>query len=212
MSNIYTKNNYYQEYLDNKGVCLKKHHELNKVKFELDYQDFIDFMYREDSITKSHVPRPYYEDGESMREIVMTYDLGYGTHNATEQNWGYHKESQNIELKDLFGIHNIKSLGINPDTALLRLLKYAPGNCIPLHKDTFHSFRDRFGDRGRVVRFLIAISPWDWGHFIQLHDNVWSNWHTGEGIELPPNVYHVTTNSGISDKITLSITGFASDS
>ena len=210
MSNIYEKKNYYQEYLNNKGVSLRGHINLNKVKFDLDYRNFIEFMQREDPITKSHVPRPYFEDGEAMREIVMTYDLGYGESNATEQNWGYHKESQNIELKNLFGIANIKKLGINPDTALLRLLKYAPGNCIPLHKDTFHSFRDRAGKDGTIIRFLIAISPWDWGHFIQLHDNVWSNWDTGDGIEIPANVYHVTTNCGISDKITLSITGFAS--
>jgi len=207
MNNIYTKSNYYQEYLATKGVDLKEHHELNKFYFNIDYSDFVEFMRTETPLIKSHVPRPYFEDGEAMREIVMTYDLGYKEHNATEHNWGYHEESQNTTLKRLFGIANIKSLGIDPDTALLRLLKYAPGNSIPLHKDTFHSFRDRFANKGKVVRFLVAISPWDWGHFIQLHDNVWSNWSTGDTIEIPANVYHVTTNCGISDKVTLSITG-----
>ena len=159
MSNIYEKRNHYQEYLNNKGVSLKGHINLNKVKFNLDYNKFIDFMRREEPITKSHIPRPYIEDGDAMREIVMTYDLGYDESNATEHNWGYHKESQNIELKKLFGIDNIKKLGIDPDTALLRLLKYEPGNCIPLHKDTFVSFRDRATREGTIVRFLIAISP-----------------------------------------------------
>ena len=130
--------------------------------------------------------------------------------NTFEYNFGI-KEEHNKLLKQLIGKSAFTQLDIEYDTAGVRLLEYTPGNGIPLHTDSYNAFRDKNNlpaDKGSVHRYFVAVSPWSWGHMLQVHDNVIANWSPGYVVEIPQGVFHLSTNFGIETKLSLTITGF----
>ena len=52
------------------------------------------------------------------------------------------------------------------------------------------------------------LEDWDWGHFLQVHDNIISHWTPGDVIEIPNEVFHLSANFGIETKLTLTVTGY----
>ena len=64
---------------------------------------------------------------------------------------------------------------------------------------------------GSIHRYFIAVSPWSWGHFLQVHDNMIHHWEPGYCVEVPNEAFHLSGNCGISPKYTLTITGFVND-
>ena len=60
-----------------------------------------------------------------------------------------------------------------------------------------------------VKRILIFIEPWHWGHFLQVGNNIISNWKQGDVYSWDANRYHLAGNSGWTKRYILAITGFA---
>ena len=52
------------------------------------------------------------------------------------------------------------------------------------------------------------MSPWDWGHFFQLHDNMVHHWKPGYTVEVPYHVFIVAEIVELAQKYTLTVTGF----
>ena len=208
--NIYNKKNYYQDYLDDLGVDLNNEFELTEHSLDIDCQKFYDFAdaFKDYALTKWYGPRPFY-DFDSMRQAVFLNSLGYNEHNSFEYNWGIEKEHNNI-LKELVGRHNFEQLNVNYDSVGIRLLQYDPGNGIPLHTDSFNAYKTQNGV-GNITRYFVAVSPWDWGHFLQVHDKMIHHRKPGYTLEIPDGVFHLSANFGIAPKLTLTITGFVND-
>jgi hypothetical protein len=210
--NIYEKNDWFQEYLDQKGVSLQNHYEIAplEMKLDIDHTKFIDWANKNlhKATVKDYKPRPFVPV-DSLRQSVMTQHLGYNEHNTTEINWGIEPEDD-AELKFILGDEAFKQMGLKKDTCLVRLLRYDPGHCIPIHTDSYNGFKTRFGE-GNVKRYFVAISPWDWGHFLQVHDNMIHHWEPGYTVEIPNEVFHLSGNCGIAPKYTLTITGFVDE-
>lgn len=209
--NIYEKRDHFQKYLDDKGISLKDHLELPPVmQLDIPYKDII--AWAEDNIDKAVVkayePRPFVPD-DSLRQAVMVQHLGYNKHNCTEINWGIEVDDD-AQLKDFLGDEFFNEINLNRNTCMVRLLRYDPGHCIPMHTDSYNGFKERFGE-GNVKRFFVAVSPWDWGHFLQLHDNMIHHWAPGYTVEVPNDVFHLSGNCGINPKYTLTITGFVNE-
>jgi hypothetical protein len=72
--------------------------------------------------------------------------------------------------------------------------------------DGFEGFKRLYGKDGST-RFFVAVSDWDWGHVLQVHDNIISNWQPGDTYIIPAGVCHASANFGIAPKYTLTITG-----
>ena len=72
--------------------------------------------------------------------------------------------------------------------------------------DGFEGFERLYGE-GNATRFFVAVSNWDWGHVLQVHDNIISNWKAGDTYIIPPDVFHTSANFGIAPKYTLTVTG-----
>ena len=208
--NIYNKKSYYQDYLDDLGVDLNNEFELTEHSLDIDCQKFYDFAdaFKDYALTKWYGPRPFY-DFDSMRQAVFLNSLGYNEHNSFEYNWGIEKEHNNI-LKELVGRHNFEQLNVNYDSVGIRLLQYDPGNGIPLHTDSFNAYKTQNGV-GNITRYFVAVSPWDWGHFLQVHDKMIHHWKPGYTLEIPDGVFHLSANFGIAPKLTLTITGFVNE-
>jgi len=213
MSNIYTHNTYYQDHLDKNGISLKNHYEIGPLEKQLDinYKDFLQFAEdnRHRAITdKEYKPRPFLTD-ESMRQAVLSQFIGYGAGNTLETNWGIEPEDD-AKLKELLGDANFEEMNLVKETSLVRLLQYNPGHGIPLHTDSYNGFMKRFGP-GNITRYFVAISPWDWGHFLQVHDNMIHHWDPGYALEVKEGVWHLSGNFGIAPKYTLTVTGYVND-
>jgi|MDSZ01.3.fsa_nt_gb hypothetical protein len=199
---------YYQKILDDAGVDLNQPLDVEKyATIDVDPQDFVDFTvkYRSEATVKSFHPRPFL-DHEFNHIATCANWIGYNAHNTTESNWGL-DPTHNTMLKEIIGISNFDRLGLDPNACLLRLLEYNPGHTLPLHFDGKEGFRSLYGDETRADRFFVAISAWDWGHFLQVHDKMIYNWNPGDTWIIPPNVWHLSGNAGIQPKLTLTITG-----
>jgi hypothetical protein len=211
--NIFEYKGYYQDFLNTIGVDLKKPYTVaSKVSLNLDHTALIDYFSTDSKVkqTKYYMPRPFHPDAD-MRQATCLMHLGYNEHNSTETNIGL-DEKDNQTLKAIIGVDNFKKLGLDPDTCLVRLLEYTPGNGIPLHTDSFNAFKNKYGqyDR-RITRYFVAVSPWDWGHILQVHDKVIANWEVGDSYEIPEGIYHLSCNFGIAPKYSLTVTGFIND-
>jgi len=209
---IYTKQDYYTNYLNEKGVDLNDHLDISHLEgsIAIDPHPFNDFIekFKGEALTKWYAPRPFY-NYDSMREAVFLNNMGYNEHNTFEYNWGIKPEHNSI-LKELIGDANFNQMSLDRETAGVRLLVYYPGHGIPLHTDSFNSFRATNGlkeGEGNIVRYFVAISPWDWGHFLQVHDNMIHHWNSGYTLQIPDGVFHTSANFGISPKVTLTVTG-----
>jgi len=203
-------NQYFKKYLEDRKIDLSEHLELDKLcTLELNPTEFEDFAnaHRQEATVKWYHPRPFLNSTTNEQAINANW-VGYNEHNTTESNWGL-APAHNTTLKELVGKHNFEALGIDPDKSLLRLLEYMPGHSLPLHCDGLEGFKRLYGD-GDATRFFVAISDWDWGHALQVHDNMIANWKAGDTYIVPSGVFHASANFGIAPKYTLTITGVRS--
>jgi len=203
-------NQYFKKYLEDRKIDLSEHLELDKLcTLEINPKEFEDFAnaHRQEATVKWYHPRPFLNSTTNEQAINANW-VGYNEHNTTESNWGL-APAHNTTLKELVGKHNFEALGIDPDKSLLRLLEYMPGHSLPLHCDGLEGFKRLYGD-GDATRFFVAISDWDWGHALQVHDNMIANWKAGDTYIVPSGVFHASANFGIAPKYTLTITGVRS--
>jgi hypothetical protein len=200
-------NQYFKKYLSDRNIDLKEHIQVDRLcTLDIDPKAFEDFANknRQEATVKSYHPRPFL-NSETNEQAINANWIGYNEHNTTETNWGL-DPSHNRTLKDMVGRENFRRLGLDPEETLLRLLEYMPGQCLPLHYDGFEGFKRLYGKDGST-RFFVAVSDWDWGHGLQVHDNIISNWQPGDTYIIPAGVCHASANFGIAPKYTLTITG-----
>ena len=198
---------YYKKYLEEKNIDLKKHFDLKlHCNLKLVPADFVKFANatRDDAIVKWYHPRPFLTP-ESNQQMVNANWVGYNEHNTTETNWGLNPKHNDM-LKELIGSKNFAKLRLDPKSTLVRLLEYRPGHMLPLHSDGMEGFKRIYGKQN-PTRFFVAVSDWDWGHVLQVHDNMVSNWTAGDTYIIPNDIFHASANFGIGPKYTLTITG-----
>jgi len=210
--NIYEKQNYYQTYLDDRKVSLDNHYDISplekKIEFVVPWQRIVEWANdnRDRAIFKTIEPiRPFVSD-DSMRQSVMAAWAGYNQHNSQEWNWGLEPEDD-LYFKRMIGYEAFNHLNLDMETSMVRLLQFNPGQILSLHTDSYNVFKDRFGD-GKITRWFVAVTPWDWGHVLQIHDNMISKYDSGYAVEIKEGVYHLSANAGINPKYTFTITGF----
>ena len=211
MTNIFDYQNYYHDFLSQKGIDLNNCFKLPSViKLSLNAQKLLNiFSKSENKQNKSYKARPFFPQ-ENMFQAVCLSNLGYNDHNTFETNIGLDL-NDNLELKSAVGVNNFRLMNLDMHSSLVRLLEYKPGTGIPLHTDSFTAFREKYRSDRQVKRYFVAVSGWDWGHFLQIHDKVITHWSVGDAYEIPEGVYHLSVNFGIVPKYTLTITGFVDE-
>jgi len=86
--------------------------------------------------------------------------------------------------------------------------KSDPGYIIPMHRDHFKNYCDRFGHaRHNVKRRLVFLEGWKDGHYFQLEDKVYHHWSSGDWAEWSSEQPHMGANVGSQPRYTLQITG-----
>ena len=211
MTNIFDYQNYYRDFLSQKGVDLNNCFKLpGVINLSLNAQKLLNiFSNSENKQNKSYKARPFFPQ-ENMFQAVCLSNLGYNDHNTFETNIGLDL-NDNLILKSAIGVNNFSLMNLDMHSSLVRLLEYKPGTGIPLHTDSFTAFREKYGSDRQIKRYFVAVSDWDWGHFLQIHDKVIAHWSVGDAYEIPEGTYHLSVNFGIVPKYTLTITGFVDE-
>jgi len=96
------------------------------------------------------------------------------------------------------------------------LFKQNPGQINPWHFDTYQGVVNKYKKQGidlskeeirNIKRYLIVLEDWDWGHFLQVGNNVLSQWRAGDIYTWDYGIYHTSGNAGQTPKLTAHITG-----
>lgn len=113
----------------------------------------------------------------------------------------------------------ICELGIEDPFAMI--YKQKPGQINWLHLDRIccHDTIDRKGINSYdvsldndLVRVLIALEDWQWGHFAQVGNHMWHQWKAGDILWFRwQDIPHATANAGHLDRHFLKVTGRTSD-
>lgn len=86
------------------------------------------------------------------------------------------------------------SLKINEGTISWTVIK--PGNTIPLHSDTFHKLRSKYGvDVSQCLRYLIFLEDWTLGHFVEFEEVHITKWQKGDVWRFDHNSPHCAANA-----------------
>jgi len=145
---------------------------------------------------------------ETNVEMALPLEVGLHQGNTFEFNWGLYNNTSE-KIKDLIGIQNLQKIGYDPDTLICRLIVYMPGHGIPWHRDTMDAWRKKFThlDPGSVQRKLLMVTDWHWGQMLQLDNQVYTHWASGDVYNIPIGQWHCSANQGVKPKITVSLTG-----
>ena len=94
----------------------------------------------------------------------------------------------------------------------IAILKQPAGATNPWHYDTHYAV----GQKNNLTedeiskttkRYLIMLEDWHWGHFVQIGNNVLSQWKAGDIFTWPFGMWHTSANAGIVPKLTMQVTG-----
>jgi len=211
----------YEEWAYEVGSDLTTKHEAKPItRLDINQDDFFKFMQdnRATCQKKYYEARPYH-NGRSELTENFPMKVGYNARNTVEYNWGLYGDS-NKQIKDLLGDRKVwdEQIGIDYDTALIRLLAYMPGMILPWHVDNLGNWcrnnkhlnpdiDTQMCDLGPIKRYLVAITDWHWGHVIQFQNSYFPNYKSGEVFDLPIPQPHCSANMGMRLKVTCSISG-----
>ena len=189
-------------------------------RLDINEKDFFDYMRdNKDTCQKKFYERRPYHNGRSELTENFPMKCGYNSGNTVEYNWGLYGNS-NEEIKSMLGTRRVweDKIGIDYDTALIRLLCYMPGQILPWHVDNLGNWcrnnkqlnpdiDTRMCDLGPIRRYLVMITDWHWGHVIQFENSYFPNYKSGDVFDLPIPRPHCSANMGMRIKLTCSISG-----
>lgn len=135
-------------------------------------------------------------------------EVGYLPSNTTYRQYAYKEDIPEY-------IHNIFQ-EFNLSDAYANINRIDPGNILPWHFDSYNRMRKGnenlnldflLKTESNIMRILIFLDDWHWGHFFQVGNAVKTHWKRGESITWHPFRYHLAANCGILPRYTLTITG-----
>lgn len=94
-------------------------------------------------------------------------------------------------------------------------IKLDPGRTLPWHRDAFYLLKQQHPDWQKQklipIRYLIFLQDWKIGHFVQLENQVVTDWKAGDCWFFCNNTFHLGTNAGLEPFISMQISGFQQD-
>lgn len=178
----------------------------------------IDFDWKEfsahvlDLVDQNAVPNGYYWGNQHNVFVVdtnITHDLA-GKETRYQVDTGYNQHNTqfykllNQELGCYFSDLNLLFPEITKNR-MIRILVQMPGQCIPVHVDTFVTYRKLYpdADLSKIKRKCAFVSAWQWGHFFHYGTHVMTPWQAGDYFDIVPGVPHGSANAGFLPKITI---------
>lgn len=209
------KNNYWSNY---KKKYEKNWHFNQKKKTKKDFQyignikaDYKNILKKIELIEKKIKPKFALDDDVKLSKANLDLRI------KAFKDWGY-KKSQ-TEYIQIFSYDYPKLFErfikiSNLDLATSSLIKQYPGNIIPWHYDTHVTFKNlvkKNMSKQKIIRYMIFLTDWDWGHYFCVGNSIAHQWRSGDIITWEPHIHHCGSNSGMSPKITLNVTGLINE-
>jgi len=178
---------------------------LTVIPLDLDYLAWIDY-FNQSSDKKSKVNRSKITEIPASSEMQQRMiRSGYSLEKMEE----WYINDKDEELLEMFGIANVEKLCLDPDKTTFKIQAYAPGFGLPLHVDYYGSSTGKVhhSDYHRLTRYTVQITPWDWGHFLQIGKHVITKYSPGDAVLIPRAVPHLSVNWGVTARMFITVTG-----
>jgi hypothetical protein len=137
-------------------------------------------------------------------EIAPFYDTGYYTQDNT-QLWQTRLEETQIDAK--FATDNITL--IDPTVTFIKL---DPGRTLPWHRDAFFLLKNKqptWQEQNLTpIRHVIFLQDWQQGQFVQIEEQVITQWRAGDCWYFCHRTYHMGCNGGLVPFVTMQVSGF----
>ena len=180
---------------------------------DIDTAQWIDFTVEhfDDAQQKWEEPKSHYTD-KSNELAELNNKLGRNKHNTFELNYGMNGDT-NMILKEMLGTDNIRKLGADADSILMRLIVKFPGHGVAWHYDDAGSYRKKFpeADTSKLRRLWFSLDEWKDGHAMQISKTVLTNYKKGDVYDIPFGLGHASSNFGYCPQYTISFTGIIND-
>ena len=155
-----------------------------------------------DNMIKLAKPKTWRTRGQGADRPAEEYDLeqhGYGKdYVVSDLTW---------EVPEMF---NKINTWFGMDNSKMRLHVQHPGQMWNLHLDKLEKWNPE--DPSKVVRIMIALNDWEPGHFFSYGNYVHTQWRAGDVHTFDwQNIPHSTANAGHGPRLTLQLTGVATD-
>lgn len=94
------------------------------------------------------------------------------------------------------------------EKAVCGIITQAPGNVLPMHRDTFINFKtkNKIDKTKQVVRYMVFLEDWVPGHMFTVEDESMDHWKKGDTI-FWGDALHLGANASSVPKSTMNITG-----
>lgn len=148
-----------------------------------------------------------YEKTQVAWNKMDNIQVGYNVTNTLfKQKYFYEFKSMPPWCKKLINLSKLRN-------AYLVVNMNPPGSTNPWHHDTYQGvLKKNLNTKDNpktVMRILIFVEAWQWGHFLQVGNEVISHWKSGDVYSWDTTRYHLASNSGIKPRYSIAITGFA---
>lgn len=160
-----------------------------------------------DNIVQQAMPKTWRTRGQGLDRNNEEYDredydleqFGYGKdYIVSDLTWNVPETFDRLLTQ--FGMDNSK----------MRLHVQRPGQMWNLHLDKLEKWNPE--DPSKIMRIMVALNDWEPGHFFSYGNHIHSQWRAGDVTTFDwQNLPHSTANAGHGPRITLQITGVATD-
>lgn len=160
-----------------------------------------------DNIIKSAKPKTWRTRGQGADRPAEEYDQE--EYDLEQQ--GYGKDFVVSDLTwDVPETFNKIAVWFGMDNSKMRLHVQQPGQIWNLHLDKLEKWNP--ADPSQVMRIMVALNDWEPGHFFSYGNYVHTQWRAGDVTTFDwQNIPHSTANAGHKPRITLQLTGVATD-
>ena len=157
---------------------------------------------------KSDLIKREYEKHEIAWNKMDNIQAGYNATNTLfKQKYFYEKKTMPVWSRKIIKMSKLEN-------AYLAINMNPPGTINPWHSDSYRGMNKMKKDpkskiKKKIMRVLLFVDDWHWGHFLQVGNQVVSNWKRGDIYSWKSDRYHLATNSGITRRYTIAITGYS---
>lgn len=173
---------------------------------ESNVQNLIDTLTDEDKFSETRITGTYYN--KESQDFMEGYHNDLESAGFNEHNTG---GRQTRNLPPIF--HKMAELS-GLDNPQIMFLEQPAGKFIPWHRDSYNNYRRNFAkvsDDTEVIRYLIQLNDWNWGHHVLVGNSAIHQWKLGDIHCWKEGIYHSTANSGYWPRYCMTITGIVTD-
>jgi hypothetical protein len=143
---------------------------------------------------------------------IYTTDLKYQLADLHAE-WSIPRESVRHYMSLRPALHNGLETALSPFEKYIHnysLLKLTAGHMIVWHFDTYATFVKHNNihqqDADKIKRSIVLLTPWSFGHVLQIGSEVISNWNVGDIITWSNDTWHGACNFGRDDFTIMQVT------